>query len=158
MNKLIAFLITVFLMSCSGHKPIVLPDFVPGPKTIIYKANANLYDKVPVSLSEDKTSITSFPHPKDLIFKGQLALPTKLVKGYYLDNRGVGPNTAFLKYSYQEYAALKKLPNPDELFMAIIDNNPMQEIFECGMRSEFKDIKELNKLVKNGFAGVKKVK
>ncbi|MBK7113740.1 MAG: hypothetical protein IPH60_15015 [Flavobacteriales bacterium] len=37
-----------------------------------------------------------------------MSVPTVLGNGYLLDNRGVGLNTVFLKWSYAEYASLNK--------------------------------------------------
>lgn len=158
MNKILIFLTAIFLLSCSSNNKVVIPDFMPGPKAIVYKTKADYYDKVPIFLSADKKTITGFPHPKDLMQGGQLALPTRLVKGYLLDNRGVGSNTAFLKYTYQEYADMKTYPSLEELFQSIIDNDPFLQIYDCGLRSDYKTVGEINQLIKKGFKGAKKVK
>ncbi len=158
LNKIPTIIIVIFLLSCSSNNKVVIHDFMSGPKAIIYKTKADYYNNVPVFLSDDKKTITGFPHPKDLMQKGKLALPTKLTKGYLLDNRGVGINTAFLKYSYQEYAKMKTHPKPEVLYHAIIDKDPITEIYDCGLRSDFKSLKEINRLIRKGFKEAKKVK
>ncbi|MEA1877394.1 MAG: hypothetical protein U9N86_11065 [Bacteroidota bacterium] len=158
MNKIMVLFLAVFLLSCSSNNKVVIPDYMPGPKAIVYKTKADYYDKVPIFLSEDKKTITGFPHPKDLMQVGQLALPTKLIKGYLLDNRGVNANTAFLKYSYQEYADLQTHPNLEKLYQSIIDKDPILEIYDCGLRSDYETVGEINQLIKKRFKGAKKVK
>jgi len=158
MNKILIFLIAIFFFSCNSNKKVVIPDFMPGPKAIVYKTKADYFNKVPVFLSEDKKTITGFPHPKDLMKGSELALPTKLIKSYLLDNRGVGSNTAFLKYTYQEYSNLKTTPNPEKLYQMIIDKDPILEIYDCGLRSDFTTVGEINQIIRKGFKGAKKVK
>lgn len=131
---------------------------MPGPSTIVYKTKADYYDKVPILLSDDKKTILGFPHPKDLIRGGQLALPTRLVKGYLLDNRGVSANTAFLKYSYKDYASLKTPPDLNILYQSILDKDPFLEIYDCGLRSGYKGIGEIKQIIRKGFKRVKKLK
>lgn len=118
------------------------PSFVPGPHALVYKTSKD-YDKlVPVILSEDKSSIVSFPDPKDLLPGENYPQPTRLKKGYLLDNRGIGPNVAFLKYSYEEYSRMEAAPGPAELYDAILDKNPLKELCDCGNKSTFAQIEE----------------
>ena len=88
----------------------------------------------------------------------QLTSPTRLKKGYLLDNRGIGKGVAFTSYPYPEYAALASAPSVVELLRSILDANPIKEMYSCGQRSDFQSIGELNELIKNGFKGAKKVK
>ena len=46
-----------------------------------------------------------------------------------LDRRGIGPNTAFTSYTYEEYAALPEAPKPDSLMARIIDSTPFTELY-----------------------------
>ena len=69
---------------------------------LLYKTKGDYADLVPVTLSEDRLSIVAYPAPSDLA--GHLPRPTALAQGYWLDNRGIGPNTAFLKLTYADYA------------------------------------------------------
>ena len=76
---------------------------------------------VPVLLSDNKLTIVSYPAVEDVMVNGKYPLPTLLKKGYYLDNRGIGPNVAFTKYTYEEYSKLSATPSVHELFQSIID-------------------------------------
>jgi len=158
MNKITILILTIFLSSCGSSSKMSLPDFKSGPDVIVYKTKADYLHFVPVGLSKDRKIITNYPHPSDLKTNGKIAIPTKLKKGYLLDNRGIGPNVAFTKYTYFDYAALKSAPSPEELMNSIIDADPLQEMYNCGSRTDYKTIESLNELIKKKFAGVKKVK
>ena len=108
--------------------------FMLSPPIIIYKTKADYSKYVPVTLSEDKSKVVSYPAPGDVYYKGQLAYPTSLDKGYWLDKRGVGPKSAFIKLTYEEYAKLPSAPGIDELYAMIIDKDPFTEIYDLGSR------------------------
>lgn len=115
---------------------------------IIYKTSKDYRTNVPVVLSEDKGQIISYPHPTDLFFGVNLALPTQLHNGYLLDNRGINKNVAFLKYSYNEYSILKDVPTLQELQQNIIDKDPLTELWDCGNRTNFTNLQEqINKWI-----------
>lgn len=133
----------------SAKKEIVNIDYSAGPTTFIYKTKGDYYNNVPVILSDDKTVIVSYPHPKDVYYKGELAYPVQLEDGYLLDNRGISVNVAFLNMTYEVYSKLEKTPAVDSLFVMIIDNNPLIELYDCGNRYQYKDeVVELNKMIK----------
>jgi len=113
---------------------------IPGPKVIIYKTTKDYSKQVPVTLSDDKMSIASYPDIKDVYFNGALAYPTQLNDGFLLDNRGISANVAFLSLTYQEYSKLPATPAPDELMKLIIDKQPLSLMYNCGSRSAFKQI------------------
>ncbi len=116
-----------------------------GPPTIIYKTSSDYYDKVAVTLSEDKKDIVNYPGIKDVYYKGELAYPTKLNDGYLLDNRGIDPTSAFLNITYEAYSKLEKTPSKEELYNMILDKDPFTEMYSCGSKYKFKDIiTELN--------------
>ena len=115
---------------------------------VIYKTTKDYNHNVPVILSEDKTQIVSYPHPTDLFYNGELVLPTILHNGYLLDNRGIGKNVAFLKYTYDEYSKLSEIPTLDELQRNIIDKEPLAELWDCGIKNNFTDLqKQLNEWI-----------
>jgi hypothetical protein len=127
---------------------------VPSPPCIIYKTNGDLTKNVPVILSEDGTSIVSYPDVKDLFYKGALAYPTPLKEDFLLDNRGIGPQVAFLNITYESYSKLDKTPSPSELMALILDKNPLTEMYQCGSRSHYSDPeKELNEIISSGKLG-----
>lgn len=118
---------------------------------VVYKTKKDYRNKVPVTLSADKARIIAYPAPEDLQRSdGSYMYPTSLGEGYLLDNRGVGPNTAFLKWSYEEYAALKERPRLDELKSGILDADPMLELYRCGELRQTTNLEdELNRMIKN---------
>ena len=119
----------------------------------IYKTKAN-YDKyIPVMLSNDKKDIVSFPDVKDVYFKGKLAYPTPLAKGYLLDNRGIGKNVAFLKYTYEEYSKLAETPTKEIMMSMLLETNPLTELYNCNKISS-NDIEEINKFIEKGLPGI----
>ena len=120
---------------------------VASPPVLVYKTRKDYSDLVPVGFRDKK--IISYPHPRDLKVGGQLVLPTPLADGYWLDNRGISENTAFLRYTYEEYAAL---PDPPaDLYQSLLDTDPLLELWNCGPRNSYSNpASELNSLVKSG--------
>jgi hypothetical protein len=133
---------------------------VASPPCIVYKTKSDYFKNVPVILSDDLKRIVSYPDVKDVCFKGELAYPTVLSDGFLLDNRGIGPNVAFLSVTYEQYSKMVKTPTVDELFELIIDKDPLKEMYQCGNRSNYSDIeKELNELISSGkIRSAKKLK
>lgn len=122
------------------------------PHAMVYKTKKDYSKNVPVTLNEDKTAIVSYPDPVDIFYNGTFAYPTQLENGYLLDNRGIGPNVAFLDYTYQEYSELKKVPEMKILTNRIIDSNPLLELWDCGTRKQSKvEIEIYNTLIRNKF-------
>lgn len=151
---------SVFIVSCSNSKKMnktnetekeaIEETVSAGPPTIIYKTTKDYADKIPVTLSEDKSEIVSYPGIKDIYYKGEFAYPTPLNDGYLLDNRGINANTAFLKLTYEEYSKLESTPSKDELFEMIIAPDPITEMYNCGNKFKFKNIEqELNNAIDN---------
>lgn len=121
------------------------------PPAIIYKTKTDYFDKVPVILSDDKTRIVSFPDPRDLRINGEFSYPSKLASGYLLDNRGIGPNAAFLRFSYEEYCNMDNIPTAERLYSYIIEKNPFTEMYQCGNRGNYAEIvTELNLMISAG--------
>jgi hypothetical protein len=161
MNKKLLFvlgILIIILPACkttkqtetSENHPITSNPNLASPHAIIYKTVKDYSANVPVTLSDDKTKIISYPDKGDVFNKGNLAYPTKLENGYLLDNRGISANSAFTKYTYEEYSKLKTTPDLQTLFNSIIDNNPFVEIIDCGNRYRFKDeVSELNSEIKS---------
>jgi len=122
-----------------------IPDYSPGPHVLIYKTRKDYQDLVPVTLSVDKTTIVSYPDPIDI---RSFSRPTLLHDSYHLDNRGIHKNTAFLKLTYEEYAALQNPLSLKEMLELIIDTEPLTELCDCGNKKAFTDIAgELNNLI-----------
>jgi len=103
------------------------------PSVIIYKTKGDYSKNVPVGLNDERTAIVSYPGKTDI--KGQEPIPLKY--GFLLDKRGIRPNVAFLKYTYDEFLALETIPSIAELFKDIIDADPLTEMYDCGKISNF---------------------
>ncbi|RYD81834.1 MAG: hypothetical protein EOP53_05355 [Sphingobacteriales bacterium] len=123
-------------------------DFSAGPPTIVYRTKDDYRRNVAITLSDDKTKVTGFPHPNDVFYKSLLAYPYPLRGEYLLDNRGINKNTAFISMNYEQYSKLPEPPKPEELFEMIIDKEPFVEMCNCGNRNQFRnEITELNALI-----------
>ena len=153
--KVVLFFSTTFVFSCKVPKPMNQPvlkemDF-SNPPTVIYKTKKDYSQLVPVTLSEDKTKIVSYPGPQDIYFRGQLATPTLLDKGYWLDNRGLNMHSAFLDIPYDAYSKWQKMPSLVELYGHIIDKDPFTEFYSCGNRYQYQEdeVLQLNALINN---------
>jgi len=120
--------------------------------TLVYKTRADYFNRVPVMMNAEKDRIISYPAPTDLFYGNALATPTRLKDSYLLDNRGIGANVAFLKYTYETYSALSKAPALNQLMDSLLDRNPLTELWDCGSRSLYKnEVEELNALIDKGF-------
>ena len=120
------------------------------PDILVYKTKGDYNSLVPVLLSPDKKRVVSYPDQSDMA-GGNGPMPVKLHKGYLLDKRGVGWNTAFLKLTYAEYGKLKTIPDPEELYKMIIDKNPLTELYDCGRREPMKNLAHrLNDMIDEG--------
>lgn len=137
-------------LATTPHK--VIPT---GPKVIIYQTYHDYSKLVPISLSEDKKSVVSYPDIRDVFYNGNLAYPVQLHGGFWLDQRGINKNVAFINLTYQEYSELAKTPYPDELLKMITDLKPLLCMYSCGKWGAYEDIeKELNTMIDVGdFSG-----
>lgn len=119
------------------------------PEVCIYKMRKDYSRNVPVLMDDTHTRIVSYPAPSDLLVGGKLTLPTALENGYWLDNRGINANVAFLSYTYDEYSKMPQAPSLQELTEHIIDKRPLTAIRRCGQRSQFTDlVTQLNELIR----------
>jgi len=109
-----------------GPEPVCIPqEVVTGqppvqalPKAVIYKTNVDVADHVAVMLSADGKTLLSFPDPSDIT---PTSTPLRLDSGWLLDRRGaIGPGTAFLSYTYAQYARMNQAPTPQQILNAII--------------------------------------
>ena len=152
--KLLCIVMIAFLSGCKSKSPLTQSQNtvnVTGPQVVIYKTKDNYFMHVPVSLSADKLSLTSYPAPSDVFYNGDLAYPVKLENGYLLDRRGINEGCAFLKLTYYEYSRLDHTPTQDELMDLILDPDPLTEMYYCGRKSDFKDLEsELNQVILSG--------
>ena len=126
------------------------------PHVFVYKSKSQYRSLVSIQLSEDKKTVFSYPDPTDLKASSGYKAPVLLHKGYMLDKRGVSLNTAFIKMTTDTYSRLKKAPSPDQLFKLIVSNNPLTELYDCGvMDTTNSDEKHLNALIDKNQLKVK---
>jgi hypothetical protein len=147
--KKLSILLLLFA-ACKGQNKITFtPDFeTPAPPALVYKTKGNYANLVPVLLSDDKTEIISYPHPGDVKTGDGFLTPTLLNNNYFLDNKGIGSNVAFLKLTYNEYAALENAPTLKEMYELIIDKDPLIELCNCGNKKALSNpAKQLNKVI-----------
>ena len=151
--------VCILLFSCStsitstGHQDNKNQGTVSlsSPPCLVYKTRADYTKNVPVLLSADRSFVISYPDVKDVQLNGSFSYPTVLTNGYLLDNRGIGPNVAFLTLTYEQFASLRATPTSEELMLLVLDKDPLLELFRCGNRDQFSDIsKELITLISEG--------
>jgi len=152
----IVFILLLGSCKCKKNSVISQPNPIKEqqvkalPPVIIYKTKSNYDKNVPVIMSEDKKDIVSYPDITDVYYAGKLAYPTQLANGYLLDNRGIGKNVAFLRFTYEEYSKLSSTPTKEELLGMIIDKNPLIELYNCDKLPK-NNIEKLNEAISNGI-------
>lgn len=100
-----------------GQAPIVpRRPAIPAPDAVLYKTAGDYRDNVPVRLNPDGT-LQSFPAPTDIPADPH---PVELKDGWLLSPMGVGANTVFTTYTYDEYRKLPDTPAPAQLLKAVI--------------------------------------
>lgn len=88
------------------------------PPAIIYKTNGDFDNNVAAVYNGETGNFISFPGPGDVTTH---SAPIRLKDGWLLDRQGmIGPNTVFLKWTYEEYHELPELPTISALRAAII--------------------------------------
>ena len=132
----------------------------PSPPVIIYKTKEDYSDKVPVTLSDDKSKIINYPDARDLIRNGKLTLPIELHNGFLLDQRGIDQNVAFLSISYGTFTRAMRVYTVGQLYDLILDNDPLTEMYNCGNKNDFKNVVgDLNAKIDSGdLDGFRKLK
>ncbi len=129
------------------------------PPCIVYKTTADYSKNVAVGMNADRSVITSYPDVADVFVNGNYPYPVSLDNGYLLDVRGIGPDAAFLDWTYEAYHKLGKTPSVEELMKHMLDKNPLTEMYSCGDRSAYTDLPAaMNNLIHKGFENCKKLK
>jgi len=149
----IYLILTVMFGLNLGVRGQIIGSVYALPPIVVYKMTKDYSKNVAITLSGDKKTIVSYPARTDV---SEISYPTPLNKGYWLDNRGISPNTAFLSITYEEYAKLKKTPDLEELYSMIIDKDPIKKMYICGRGGGV--VPELNTLIKKKFKGAERIK
>lgn len=140
----------ILMLSCAPAVDISQVDF-DNPPTIIYKVADEYLNLVPVVLNEDKTKIVAYPAPENMYDpNGELRLPIPLEKGFFLDQIGVGLNTAYTSLTITEYSKMPSPPSLDSLFMLIVDDDPFKKMYNLGNRKQYLQVEVVKELVSSG--------
>jgi hypothetical protein len=77
-----------------------------------------------------------------------------------LDRRGINENSAFTRYTYNEYAALQQAPSTEELLKAVIPGAKVTEIVKLPitLSQAENDMTAVNGYITSGLQGCKIVK
>ena len=153
LNFLILGIIIMFSCNTTKQQNTTIsytPDYTPGPPAIIYKTKKDYSKNVPVILSADKSEIAAYFGTTDLTYKGKLAFPTQLDDGFLLDNIGISENVAYTSLTIDAYTKSMKVFSVKELFELIIDDDPLEIMYNCGNRNKFTNEEtELNQIINN---------
>ena len=85
-------------------------------KATAFKMSGDYQDKVAITLSPEG-EILYYPAPTDITVN---SAPVDLGNGWWLNRQGISAGSVFTKYTFKEYAALKKAPSIAELKAAVI--------------------------------------
>lgn len=96
------------------------------PKATVFKTNGNYADNVAVTLNPDGT-LAYYPDPSDL---SDFSSPLSLGNGWFLNRQGIGPNSVFTSYTFEEYRSLSQPPTQEELLKAIIPGAAVTEFVQ----------------------------
>lgn len=142
------------------------PHFIGGnatgisalPRAVVYKTRADYNNLVPVTLTADGRTLASYPAPSDV--SPETSTPIQLGDGYLLDRRGVGVHTAFLDYTYEQYAALPTVPPVDTLMAHIRDRDPFTALYRLPLYTHeaLRDLNAVNAYIADGFVGCEALK
>src|ERR1700743_477805 len=75
-----------------GKRKATAPSIKVGPAALVFKTKKDYRNKCTFILSDNKKKIISYPYPRTIKSGGTSFIPTRLKKGYLLDNRGIGLN------------------------------------------------------------------
>ncbi len=86
------------------------------PKASAFRMSGDYANNVAITL-DAQGNLTYFPAPSDIT---PSSAPVQLAEGWWLNRQGIGINSVFTKYTFEEYAALPSVPSVEELKASII--------------------------------------
>lgn len=111
---------------------IVGPNVVHAlPKATVFKMSGPYADNVAITLNPDGT-LLYYPDPSDI---SASSAPVALEDGWYLNRQGIGANSVFTSFTFEQYAALEKVPSREELLEAVIPDAKVTEFMELPIGS-----------------------
>lgn len=85
-------------------------------KASVFKMSGDYADHVAITVDANGR-VTYYPAPSDI---SAISAPVAVGDGWYLNRQGLGPNSVFTKYTFDEYRALKTAPSAEEMKAAVI--------------------------------------
>ena len=158
MKKVVLFSVILLLVACCSNKkqPVKNVDLVfATPDVVVYKTTNDYTNNIAVIMDAERTRIVRYPAPADLRRGNEYVRPIQLENGYLLDCYGITKNVVFLDYTIEQYANFPQAPTLDEMLSHIIDKNPLVELWNCGKRTQYKTIEDVNVVVKSNFENCK---
>lgn len=152
------FLSIALLLSGAGcitrNKGMIEGPAKPGlveamPHLMVYRQMSDCSNMLPVVLSEDKSQILSYPHPKDVQMADSVLLyPVVLDSGYFLDRIGITVHTAYLNINLAEYNKREYPFSMDEMLSMVQVKAPFSELWDCGVRGNI-SLEALNEMIRS---------
>lgn len=96
------------------------------PKAKAFRMSGDYAGNVAITLNANG-SLAYFPDPSDISAN---SVPIDLGDGWWLNLQGISTNSVFTRYTFPEYAALKKVPSISELKAAVIPGARVVEMRE----------------------------
>lgn len=135
--------IALAAIGCTSHKatgespaitpepeqPVVVESTTFIPKATAFKMSGAYADKVAVTLGSDGR-LLYFPAPSDITSR---SVPTYLANGWWLNNQGLGANSVFTSWTFDEYAKLPFTPSAEEIKAHIIPGATVTDFFKTSV-------------------------
>lgn len=109
------------------------PETVPGvvlgssprtmPKASLFRMTGDYARNVAVTLNADG-SLAYYPAPGDIT---SVSAPVEVGDGWWLNRQGLGPNSVFTDWTFEQYRALKATPPQSEIKAHIIPGARVSE-------------------------------
>lgn len=96
------------------------------PKAIAFKMSGDYADNVAITIGGDG-QLLYYPAPSDI---SEYSKPIDLGDGWWLNRQGIGRNSVFTRYTFEEYSSLAKVPTQQELKEAVIPGAKVTAITE----------------------------
>ena len=143
---------TAMTVSGNAARPVI-GSAAMRPLAVVYRTDRDYSRLVPVTMDAGRKRIAAFPDPSDVRKQG--SEPIRLNDGYLLDRRGIGPNTAFLSITYDEYSRMSAAPSPDSLLSRIVSTRPFTAMYALPVTADkaMRTPSLCNGYIDNGFAG-----
>lgn len=101
-------------------------------RATLFKMSADYANNVAVTLGPDG-QLRYFPAPSDI---NEDSKPLKVGEGWWLNRQGLGANSVFTKWTFEEYKNLKEVPTPGEIKAAIIPGAKVIEFRQLAIPAE----------------------